>query len=260
MNTRLLAVALATLLSFPALANSQQPGTSTTTQASTTLSQALAALSGSTTVSDITLTGTAQRIAGSDSETGSVTYQAVSIANRLDLNLSGGTWSEIRNATSGPAGNWIGPDGSVHEIAQHNLATDPGWFPIFTISNVLSATNGVLTYVGPETKNGASVIHLQSSQQVSTDTLFQHLTQMDIYLDASTLLPVALDFNTHADSNDLLDIPVEFRFANYTSIGSLNIPFHIQKYFNGSLSLDVQFQQATLNSGLSASSSAFTIQ
>jgi hypothetical protein len=235
-------------------------------QAVALVQKALTVLTGVTNASDVTLTGTARRIAGSDDETGTATYRAVPTASRMDLMLSGGTRSEIRApGTNAPAGNWIGPDGTVHEISLHNLLTDAGWFPIFTLNNLISSTSAVLTYVGPETKNGVSVVHIQSSQQpfnasVLDPTTWQHLTQMDIYLDASTLLPTMLDFNTHADNNALLDIPVEFCFSDYQVVGSTSIPFHVQESVNGSLFLDVQFQQASVNSGLSLSSSVFTIQ
>jgi hypothetical protein len=153
----------------------------------------------------------------------------------------------------------------VHEISNHNLLTDVGWLPVFTLSNLISSANRALTYVGPETKNGVSVIHIAASQQLpnapaSDGALWQHLSQMDIYLDASTFLPAALDFNMHPDNNALLDIPVEFLFSDYQKTGSLTIPQHVQKFLNGSLFLDVQFQQASFNSGLSSSSSIFTIQ
>jgi hypothetical protein len=123
----------------------------------------------------------------------------------------------------------------------------------------------VLTYVGPETKNGVSVVHIVASQQFPTAPaksapFWRHLSQMDVYLDASTLLLVALDFNAHPDDNASFDIPVEFRFSDYRSAGSLKIPFHIQQYLNGSLLLDVQFQTASFNSGLSSSSNDFAIQ
>jgi hypothetical protein len=240
--------------------------TTPTPQPITVLQNALKALVGSTAVNDVTLTGTAERIAGSDDETGTVTYRAVATCNRLDLNLSQGTRSEVRGiGTYGPGGNWIGPDGVVHEISNHNLLTDAGWFPVFTLGNLISSANSVLTYVGTETKDGVSVIHITASQQLpnttaSIGTLWQHLTQLDIYLDASTLLPAALDFNTHPDNNAGLDIRVEFRFSDYRSAGSASVPFHVQQFFNGSLFLDVQFQTASVNSGLSSSSTIFAIQ
>jgi hypothetical protein len=240
--------------------------TTSTPEPITVLQNSLRALVGNTAVNDVTLTGTAERIAGSDDETGTVTYKAVVGCSRLDLNLSQGTRSEVRGiGANGPGGTWIGPDGLAHEISNHNLLTDAGWFPIFTLANLISSANNVLVYMGTETKNGVSVIQIRASEQMpnataATGALWQHLTQLDIYLDASTFLPVALDFNTHPDNNAALDIPVEIRFSDYRSVGSASIPFHVQQFLNGSLFLDVQFQTASVNSGLSSSSTIFAIQ
>jgi hypothetical protein len=264
MRIRVCAIFSALLL-LPGTIDSQQ-ATTASTQAVTILAQSLAAMGGSASLTDIVLTGTVERILGSDDETGTVTYKAVATANRLDLSLSDGTRSEIRNnASINPAGNWIGPDGVVHEILLHNLQTDAGWFPVYTLANVASSLEGVLSYVGPETKNAVSVIHIRFSQPqqnapASIATLQQHLTQMDFYLDSSTLLPVALDFNTHPDNNALLDIPVEIRFSEYRTTNSLTIPFHVQQFLNGTLFLELQFQQASINSGLSSNSTVFAIQ
>jgi hypothetical protein len=243
-----------------------QTATTSSPQASTVLAQSLKALIGLATVNDVTLSGTAERIAGSEDETGTATYNATPTASRLDLNLSGGTRTEIHaTSATGPAGNWIGQDSVVHQIRLHNLLTDVGWFPIFTLSSAISSTNTVLAYVGPETRNGISVIHIQAWQKPpnpsATDgALWQRLSQMDIYLNASTLLPTALDLKAHADNNALADIAVEVLFSDYRTAGSLTIPFHVQQFRNGSLFLDLQFQQATVNSGLSSSSTLFAIQ
>ena len=81
----------------------------------------------------------------------------------------------------------------------------------------------------------------------------QRLSQMDIFLDSSTLLPVALAFNQHPDKDAGLDIPAEIRFLDYRAVNGVQVPFHIQGYLNNSLILDIQLQAATLNSGLTAS-------
>ena len=133
--------------------------TTSAPQALPILQRAYAAMAGTTAVNDVTLTGTAQRIAGSDDETGTVTYRAIAGSSRLDLSLSHGTRSEVRGVGAyGPGGNWTGPDGVVHEISNHNLFTDAGWFPIFTLSSLISSPNSVLTYIGAETKNGAHLL------------------------------------------------------------------------------------------------------
>ena len=256
MRTRLVALTLTMILIFPAVTNSQTP--TATTQAATILNQSLAAFGGSTTVSDITLTGTAERIAGSDDETGTATYKALSTANRLDLNLSGGSRSEIRGISSdGPTGTWIGPDGSTHNIATQNLMSDPGFFPLFTLANLNSSANNLFTYVGLESRNGASVIHLSGSQQFPTSpttvaAFMQHLTRVEIYLDSKSFLPVSYLFTMHPDNDAGFDIPAEVRYSNYQTIGGLQIPFHIQKLVNNTLVLDLQIQSASINSGMTA--------
>ena len=231
----------------------------TAVQPSTLLQQSLTAQVGNTSISDVTLTGTARRIAGSDDESGTVALKALSGGtNRIDLSLSSGPRSEIRSiSTSGPSGSWSGPDGVAHAMAYHNVVTDNGLLPLFTISSILSNANSVLTLIGPETRNGQSVIHFTAVQQFPSLTgdgaaLLQHLSKMDIYLDATTNLPASIIYNIHPDNNALLDIPVELHFSDYRAVNGVQVPFHIQKFLNNSLLLDLQFQTAALNTGLTA--------
>jgi hypothetical protein len=269
MRSSFLAVFVTILLSFPASIGARQaPSTSTTPpQATTLLAQSAAALSGSAPVSDVTLTGNAQSIAGSDNETGTVVLKAMAAGeSRMDLTLSGGNRSEIRSidANGNLLGAWSGTDGIQHAISYHNLLTDSSWFfPMLTLNRLLNNMGVVATYVGQEILNGQPVLHISSSQPPASLTgqnaaLLQHLTQMDFFLDPTTLLPVALSFTTHPDNNALLDISVQIQFSNYQNIGGIQVPFHVQKFLNGGLSLDLQVQAATLNSGLSAS--AFSVQ
>lgn len=214
------------------------------------------ALTGKTTVTDVTLNGSAEWIAGSDDETGSCVYKSTLVANDLSLSFSGGTRNEIRsNATGTATGTWTGLDGVTHQISDHNLMTDPGWFPAFTIGNLLSSSSTTLTFVGQETRDGVVVLHVSAIQQFPNITgnaanLMQHLTQEDIYLDPSTFLPVSYAFSIHPDNNALLDIPAEIRYSNYQSVAGIQIPFHIQRHVNDSLTLDLQLQNAALNTGV----------
>ena len=84
---------------------------SSTASAPQLLQQSLAALQGTTPITDVALTGSARRIAGSDDESGSATLKALAgTGARLDLSLSSGPRSELRNTSSAqPAGSWSGP-------------------------------------------------------------------------------------------------------------------------------------------------------
>jgi hypothetical protein len=258
MRTKAFAIILTLLLSTPGLSFAQQAMTTTTApSAATLLAEAAAALSGSVTVSDVTLTGTVQSTAGSDTETGTVSMKAMAPGeSRLDLTLSASSHSEIRtfDDNGNLVGAWSGSDGVQHPIAFHNMLTDSSWFfPALTLSRIVADTTTVGTYVGQETLNGQSVFHVSVLRPpaVSRATAAaEHFTQMELYLDPTTFLPVALSFNTHPDDNALLDIPMQILFSNYQVVSGVQIPFHVQRFFNNSLLLDMQLQSAVLNSGL----------
>jgi hypothetical protein len=243
----------------------QQTATSNP-QALNFLQRSLGALAGGQTLTDVTLSGTARRIAGSDDESGTAVLKVLAAgASRVDLSLPSGHRSEILNTSVAPvAGSWSGPDGVSHSIAFHNLLTGSAWFfPAFTISKGLSASGYVATYVASETHNGQAVQHVSLSQpsllpNVPGAISSAHLTQVDLFLDSTTLLPAAIAFNIHPDNNQLLDIPIEIRFSSYQAVNGVQVPFHVQKYLNNGLILDFQATSVTLNSGLSAS--AFSAQ
>jgi hypothetical protein len=240
---------------------SGQQTTGTSSQASLYLQRSYSQLVGNVSIADVTLTGSVRRIAGSDDESGSATLKAVATGSaRADFSLSSGTLSEIDTlGNSGPVGTWSGPDGKSHVVPFHNLLSEPAWFfPTFAISRRL-ADGYIVTDLGAETHEGQQVEHIsvtQNSLSISSANaaLFQHLTEVDFFLDSTTLLPTAIAFNIHPDDNALLDIPVEIRFSDYRLVSGSRVPFHVQKFLNNCLFLDVQIQSVAVNSGLSATS------
>jgi hypothetical protein len=259
---KLLSFFAALLLSFPNSLASQQATSPppSSPQATTLLIQSLSALTGSATLNDVTLSGTSRRIAGSDDESGTAIFKALgSGAGRTDLSLPSGSFSELSNLTTAPpTGTWSGPDGVSHPIVFHNLLTEFAWFfPTFAIARRLSDSSYVATYVGHETHNGQAVEHVSVSQTAPAPNAagaptFEHLSQVDFFLDSTTLLPAAVSFNIHPDNNALLDIPVEVRFTDYRATNGAQVPFHVRKFLNNSLILDFQANSVALNSGLTA--------
>jgi hypothetical protein len=248
----------AVLLFSSPFSSSSQPQTPSATSPSQLVQQALAALTGSQSITDVTLTASAHRIAGSDDETGTATLKAVAAgASSLSLSLSAGPRTEILNAAATPpTGSWSGPDAVVHPFAFHNLLTGPSWFfPAFALAASSSASAAILTYIGHETHNGQAVEHVTVTQSLpasleATFPLYPHITQLGFFLDSTTFLPAALDFNIHPDNNMLLDIPVEIQFSSYTAVNGAQIPFRIQKFVNNVLVLDLQIQNANTNTGI----------
>ncbi len=225
-------------------------------QALTYANQSLVALTNGTSISDVTLTGNVTWTAGSESDTGSATLRASGSAeSRVDLVLAGGTRTEIRDASTGNAqGQWFAPGGSSGYFAPQNCATDAVWF-FPALGSLAAGTSVVLSYIGQETWNGATVQHLQSyaSQSDQSSGSGAPLSTMDFYLDATTFLPTALVYNAHPDTNSLANVPVEVDFSNYQTINGVTVPMHIQRYMQGTLNADITVASATFNTGLSLS-------
>jgi len=256
---RVTALLLSALVIPTPMLGQQNAGTAQALTAQSVLQQSLATLVGNQSVTDMTLTGSARRIAGSDDETGTVTLKVLSSgATRLDFNFPSGPRSEFKSFDTGiPFGSWSGPDGVFHPISNHNLVNDWGWSPAFALAPYLNPQNFAVSFVATETRNGQAIIHLTSAQKFpdlppDAAVLMQHLSQMDIVLDASTFLPSSIAYNIHPDNNELLDIPVVLQFSDYQTVNGVQIPFHLQKLINNTLALDVRFQTVTLNSGITS--------
>lgn len=259
-----LLVVLGFLISIPALGQQIAPTGETNQtgyQALSLIKSALAASGITVPITDVTLTGTARRIAGSDDETGTAVMKAMATGEaRVDLNFPSGQHSEVvANSANGPVGQWSASGGLPHAISLHNLMTDSAWFfPALVISRLASSKKMALSYIGQETKNGHSVLHITATSQLTSDsaefvTLMQHLNQIDLFLDSTSMLPVALAFNVHPDDNLNVDIPIEIDFSDYRATNGVQVPYHVQKYLNNGLVLDLEFQTVELNRGMSAS-------
>ncbi len=226
-------------------------------QALTLIASSLKALTGGTTVTDVTLQTTASYVAGSDEETGTAALTASgNQQSLLQLYLSGGTREEIRD---GPAGAWIGTDGTPHSMFANNCWTDASWFfPVLTLEAVSANPQVSVSYLGPDTSKGTPLIHLRiasapSGQDPTTTALIATLSTMDIYLDPQSFLPLFLDFSVQPDTGISMNVPVEVRFGNFQNVSGALVPFDIQKYLQGTLLLDFRVANVTVNSGVPSS-------
>jgi len=234
-------------------------------QALSLATQSMATLTGGTSITDATLNGNVSWIAGSDTQTGTGTFLAKGVSeSRYDLILNGGNQSDIRNASNGsPAGAWVGSDGVSHSYASQNCWTDSAWF--FPALSALSNADlsVVLTYVGPETRLGVSVQHLQAYRFVpakssATTALLQQESTTDFYLNAVSLLPVATTFKVHPDDDSSVNLAVEVDYSSYQASNGAQLPMRVQRYLQGELILDLSVTAVSLNSGIPDSD--FTIQ
>lgn len=225
-------------------------------QAITLAQQSVAALTGGTAISDLTLKVNVISILGSDYESGTGTFQARGTGeSRSDLNLStSGPRTDVRNLVSGaPGGAWGKNGGSSTAYAGHNCWTDAVWFfPALSSLTQMASPNFIFKYIGQEQHGGINsqhirIYHLAAKGQPPSA---QRLSTMDFYLDAASSLPLGINFNTHADDDMNLNIPVAINFANYQAVHGVQVPFHIQRMLNGGVVLDATVTTAVINTGL----------
>jgi len=216
------------------------------------------AMTGGATFRDATLTGTAIRTPGSHAETGTAVLRVRSGAgSRLDLSLPKGQRTEIYNGQSEvPKGSWSGHDQVSHRAPLHNCWVDASWyFPPVPLASMISDPQLVLSYMGRETRDGVAVEHLRASrhlrgQSAAVTALVQKLSTIDLYLDATSALPVAVTFNGHPDNDAGTNLPAEIRFANYQAVNGAQLPMEIEKLINGGAFLKISFSNIVPNSGL----------
>jgi hypothetical protein len=225
-------------------------------QVSTLLAGSVAALTGGNSIQDTTLQGTANYTLGSTQDTGPATLQALGhVLSSLTLNLTGGQQGEIQN---GAQAAWIGANGQQNlEALQNSLYPAAWFFPALSVGGFAQDSNYSASFVGAEQFNGARVNHLRITWTVpgtgdpGTMALLSQLSTTDLYLNATTQLPTALAFNVYANNDTTITIPVQIQYSNYTATGGLQVPYHIQKFLNGTLMLDLSVTSVVTNSGLS---------
>ena len=182
----------------------------------------------------------------------------------MKYSLGGGQRAEIFNASSDPRGAWSGADGLWHRAASHNTWTPAAWFaPALVLEAALDDPQVAMEDLGPTTFEGKTVEHLRfqrvppaTSGSPAAIAMIQRLSTADLYVDKTSLLPVALDFNLHPNSNAGTNIPVEIRYSHWEQSSGVLAPFLIQKFLNGSLLDRISVSSAAVNQGLSSSSFA----
>jgi hypothetical protein len=246
------------------------------------LNQSLAAESAGTPMIDVTLVGAAIMTTSSangsaNTQTGSISMIATAAGQSSTiLELPQGSYIELRNYVSVPhTGSYVGPDGVSHSLLSDDLAAvHPAWFfPEFIVGSTLSSTGYASADFGAEQLGNVSVRHVAvfpqrmqpqapGNQEATNSALSSPPLppgQNDLYLDPTTLLPVALMYSLRASNADpnvkpMVKKPsygqVEMRFSNYQQVHGHPVPFHMQMYVQGALVMDIQISSAAFNTGV----------
>ena len=268
-------ICLFPLSTFAQSSSSGVTGAPETAQAASIIEQSFAALNGGSPVSDVTMKGTYTVTDAHGTQSGMITMVATASGQgQSTVSLPSGSYTEIRSVSASSASMIeTGPDGVPHAIStQTALSPNPAWFcPALLLASV-SSPNYSTSYIGQETLDGEAVHHLAvwwlpaSSSSVSPTLarFWQQITRHDIYLDASSLLPVSMTFVLHPydpknpgqplityrGSN--LDGTVQLWFSDYQQVQGRPVALHIHgtlKIGVRAVTSDIQISSALFNTG-----------
>jgi len=236
------------------------------------LQQAFGVLSGGAPITDVTMTG-AVTVSGVISASGTVKFVATASGQgQVTISLPSGTHTEIRTDSSGSQTlAETGEDGVMHAVhTQSILAPHPSCLlPALILNSALSSSDYAGTYVGLGSWNGTPAQHvavwLQNSNTLSLSTAdLQRFSQHDIYLDPSSLLPVAMTFTVHPYDSANPDAPLtpyrgnvvdrleQVTFSDYRQVEGRPVAFHVRTSVtlpSGALVSDFQFSSVGFNTG-----------
>ena len=218
---------------------------------------AVAVLSLSSSITDAHLSGTASWHMGPDNSLGTITLKVRRDGkSRIDLQLPDEHRAEIRIWDASEPRLMMLAGGKWSEAALHNAWTDPNWFfPQFSCLATGTTLSYALTDYGKGKLRAQRTIFGVKPQATKT---VQALSIVDYDVDPSTGLPNKARWLMHPDDDYGKSIPVEVFFSDYRQINGVNVPFKIQRYYNGTLQLDITISGAQFNTGLTDSD--FTAQ
>jgi hypothetical protein len=239
---RVVSLSLSILISATAICSAQissQP---------TILAEIATAFSGTRTVTNVELTGTAHWHAGSLQDSGPATLTASSdgtASMQLDLTTKG-SWTESQAAISmGMTCQWTGNDAVAHQGDFMNCNRAAVWFlPLISLQPAIIPTGTDVLDQGNAVMDSATYRQLQiaTAFAATPSSLAVQAAQAsitDIGFNPTSLLPQVLKYEVHPDNGAAVLVPIEIRYSNYQKTNGVEIPYTIQRFVNGSLQLEI---------------------
>ena len=219
------------------------------------ITQLSQAISGGLPVTKISLSGTATVYAGSITDTGSASLYADltgKVTTQLSLDKLG---ARTETLTAGPLSpcSYSGADGVSHIGNGLNCWRPTAWFfPALSLqpSSILTAVS--TSDLGRGLVGGSTYRHLQSqlvmpSLNAAAASQLAKESTADIGLDTTSFLPAVMTYTTRPDSGAATLLLVAVHYSNYQNVSGVQIPFHIERYVNGSLQLSITLSSAQIN-------------
>jgi hypothetical protein len=259
MRIKVLAFAASLLLiSNSSVSGLQTPSTATSTapkrdlQAVTLLQKSVSAMGAMP--SDSTATGSVTTIAGSLTQQGTVTILTRgSNETSIQFQMPNNPWTVV--FANGQVNKLETSQTTVYpmELAASSQCL---YFPLPFLSGILNNADYSIQYTGQETLGSSAANHIVVQNTFNSSPTFQFLspfTAADIWIDASSALPVKIGMTRRDGGGSAPKIPISFVYSNYQTVSGVRYPFAIQEYITETLWATTTIQSVAFNTGLSDS-------
>ena len=207
-------------------------------------------------VSSVKLTGSVVWHSGTDEDTGPVTITANSDGSQTFTAqlAASGERSEAQTAIGeGMSCQWARSDGAEHSNDNASCQKSMPWaVPALALQAARIPALAGYVDLGSATLNATSYRHLQGQLLLAglpARLLPQAMaaSTVDAFVDPKLFDLGAIRYKVHADDNPALSIDVEIRYGQITPVNGVRIPFHIERYINGTLQLEINIASAQIS-------------
>jgi hypothetical protein len=138
---------------------------------------------------------------------------------------------------------------SAPQVARANLLFH---IPGLVLFNELNNPNYTMIYVGATALNGTSALHIQTAD--NSDSVGQLVTLQDWYFDATTGLPVSVQYRVPSPGDPQIWFPGSMSFANFQTVNGVLVPFQltIQEGPAGILPVVVTISSVAFNTSIAS--------
>jgi hypothetical protein len=209
--------------------------------------------------SDSSATGSVTTVAGSLTQQGTVTILTRGSAQTsIQFQMPDNPWTVV--FASGQANKLETTQTTVYplELAASSQCL---YFPLPFLAGILNNTDYSVQYIGQENLGSSTANHVVVQNTFNSTPTYKFLsafTVADIWIDASTALPVKIGMVRRDGGGSAPKIPISLVYSNYQAVSGVRYPFTIQEYVTETLWATTTIQSVAFNSGLTDSTFSAT--
>jgi hypothetical protein len=128
------------------------------------------------------------------------------------------------------------------------------FFPVLSLAELMRGSKSSIEMGDVVTFDGKAVFQIKAAHGFDGDptssAMLSKASRVEFFIDQQTLLPVAIRYYVHPDSDSRIDWPMEIRFSDYRSTSGALFPFSAIQSFQGRVIAQIKINSIAVNQGL----------